>query len=253
MIIHSHPRAVRKAPRGFTLVELLVVIGILVILITMLTPTVNAVRTMGKVTATKVLLHTLDTGLNMFKGEIRLGRDYPPSWLTGIALPGIVGKVDLYGAQTLAYALAGPNLTGTPGLRPGLLNTSPTYGPFVDVGKAKLTRPSQFTPSLSWPTCDFFVFEDSFGKPVLYFRADSGASVPVEIYDWTHNLDILCSPARIGNIKPFVEYIRDLRVSTVGSANFTPQNNDSYLLISAGPDLVYGTADDVTNFTPNPQ
>lgn len=45
----------------------------------------------------------------------------------------------------------------------------------------------------------------------------------------------------------FTRYIADKNVR----AKLTPQNPTSYLLITAGPDGIYGTADDITNFSPN--
>ncbi len=48
--------------------------------------------------------------------------------------------------------------------------------------------------------------------------------------------------------KTFPKYIRD---PSVKQRN-TPVNRETYLLISAGPDAVYGTADDVVNWTRRP-
>lgn len=45
----------------------------------------------------------------------------------------------------------------------------------------------------------------------------------------------------------FAKFIWDKNVT----ARPTPQRADSYLLISAGPDHLYGTQDDITNFKPN--
>jgi len=42
-------------------------------------------------------------------------------------------------------------------------------------------------------------------------------------------------------------FIRDRRVGNAPN-NFLPHNRDSFLLISPGPDLKYGTFDDVANF-----
>jgi prepilin-type N-terminal cleavage/methylation domain-containing protein len=45
----------------------------------------------------------------------------------------------------------------------------------------------------------------------------------------------------------FVQYIADLQIK----AKPTPQNRDTYLLVSPGPDGLYGTKDDIANFDHN--
>jgi prepilin-type N-terminal cleavage/methylation domain-containing protein len=98
------------------------------------------------------------------------------------------------------------------------------------------------------------------GSPVLYYRADTssrtldGASIDNRIYDVRDNIDIIAAknvaegkPADFALGEPtgatFYPYITDPRVSRPW-----PYRPDSYLLVTAGHDGVYGTADDICNF-----
>ena len=62
-----------------------------------------------------------------------------------------------------------------------------------------------------------------------------------------HPLAILGSTQDINRSPPvpsFPDFIRDKNIS----ARIWPKNPDSYIIIMAGPDHMYGTEDDVTNF-----
>lgn len=144
------------------------------------------------------------------------------------------------------------------------------------VGTAPLDRP-------------YPMFLDGFGFPILYFRADpagpnladrdprgisSNNAAQRGRYHFQDNAVLLQgnralrlkagAPAHkltwesgqlyapiTGTVDPqqygFAAYIRDPNVNAKNAA----QNADTYLLISPGADGVYGTGDDVTNFTPN--
>jgi prepilin-type N-terminal cleavage/methylation domain-containing protein len=234
---------------GFTLVEMLIVVGIIVILVTMLVPSLAAVRTAARVTSTQVLLHTLETGLNMFRGEIRLGRDYPPSYWDGAqgGVPPNYKGSEYYGAMTLVWALAGADLRGTPGFRLQgnesmadlyiSTTTHARYGPFVDISKTRIGK-APADPDYSDVDWAAPVFVDDFNWPVLYFKA------PYLVRD---NEGILSKnqenqpPPYLTHTAVFTAYIQDPRASQLG-----------LLLISVGPDKKYGTADDVANFPFNP-
>jgi len=266
--------------RAFTLVEMLVVMFIIVTLVMLLMPTVNAARNMAKETSTRALIHTLENGLALFKSETRLGRQYPPSyWPAHKGSPYSGSMSSAYGAQTLVWALAGPELRGTAGFMTdniGDLYASdppPTlYGPFIDISKARIEKPTAL--NLDPMTTEAPVFMDDFGGAVLYFKARIGAS-PTEIYDIGDNYAFLEKDAA-GQAHPllwnepgnwwtetstdppsggsgFLGYIEDLRVAKMSSgARHAPHNPDSFLLISAGRDQLYGTADDIANFPFNP-
>jgi len=103
------------------------------------------------------------------------------------------------------------------------------------------------------------------GAPILYYKADtSGKTIP-DVYDVRDNTSIvsaketedeiphpLANPALsyeyfYGNLDPadaIVGYIEDPKIST----KVWPYNPASYILISAGPDGIYGTDDDIRNF-----
>ncbi|MFC1780694.1 type II secretion system protein [Planctomycetota bacterium] len=96
------------------------------------------------------------------------------------------------------------------------------------------------------------------GSPILYYRANTSAKTIREIYDPTDNDAIIQTRERVddrgGNAHPlglqdndykyFYDYIRDPKIS----ARAWPYKSDSYILISAGEDGLYGTSDDIRNF-----
>ncbi len=118
---------------------------------------------------------------------------------------------------------------------------------------------------------DTFVLCDSFGAkkisigtktvmvgtPILYFRANtssknmSDADFDKRIYSWNNNLPII-SLGRLKDRKQhpiwdsvfFYDYITDPKVTAID----WPYRPDSYILISAGVDGLYGTNDDICNF-----
>jgi hypothetical protein len=99
------------------------------------------------------------------------------------------------------------------------------------------------------------------GMPVLYYKADTSKTThnisdpnnPENIYDYrdNHALLALGVPGKSGqkhplyeNPKIFYEMIRNDRVPGPSK----PNRADTYILLSAGPDGLYGTKDDIANF-----
>lgn len=120
----------RLKSRAFTLIELLVVVAIIGLLVSILLPSFNAVRTNAKITLTKAQFSSLATGLNLFRGEQSLGGSLPPSGSDNpddfmlIANPqkftggnGANDPVRIAGAHLLFQAMVGADLLGTPGFR----------------------------------------------------------------------------------------------------------------------------------------
>lgn len=103
------------------------------------------------------------------------------------------------------------------------------------------------------------------GLPILYYRANTSGRTSQEIYNSGDN-DLLVTlkegadvlrkgtpPTGLwnpmaGTVDVFYGLIRDPRVSSVASTFDVPQKPDSYILISAGADGLYGTSDDICNF-----
>jgi len=303
---------VKTRTSGLTVIEILVVVGIIALLVGLLLPAVQTVQKMAKETKQKAQFTSIELGLAAFRSDYG---DYPPSSWWNPTLPG--GRQDYCGAQKLAEALLGWDLLGfhpdSAWRADGLdRNNGPaTYDPLkanpasvtLDKRRGRYVEAEIVNPfMLSWSgggaqdglfvtaqplaartyvLCDVFSVGDrkiqmpdgkmvSPGTPILYFRANVAsklhdpAAADASIYCARDNAPLVGLGRVADGLKPanlrrqhqflpdlvapgfqyFYESIRDPRVQ----ARPWPYRPDSYLLISAGADGLYGTDDDIRNF-----
>ena len=290
---------------GLTIIELLIVLGIIAILVGLLVPSLSVVRKMAKETKQKAQLSTIELALAAFKND---DGDYPPS---NTPLPTSPGS-DYCGSQKLAEALLGWDLLGfhpksawrADGLDavdgPGTYDPAQTRdnnadtipdtfderkGPYLELatigafrlGNISISKPGMFadTDPLAPDTfviCDVFGTKKismpngtmvKAGAPILYYKANTSGKQILDIYNMADNdslvfvkeqADRIKDPPGPGETLPrnqlastitfFENYIADPKIT----ARRWPYRPDSYLLISAGADGLYGTPDDICNF-----
>ena len=287
---------------GLTVVELLIVLGIIAMLVGLLIPALSAVRKMGKDTKQKAQLATIELALAAFKND---EGDYPPSNWT---LPPNPGS-DYCGSQKLAEALVGWDLLGfhphSAWRADGLDSNggAGTYDPAqtrdINVDGVPDTFDERKGPYLGLATLsayklgdlfnisflgplapDTFVICDVFGAkkvtmsrgidsvtgqpitvtekagaPILYYKADTSRKIISEVYRVSDNDALVIAKQQADNKEHplgrpanqyefFYNYIRDPKIN----ARVWPYRPDSYILISAGADGLYGTSDDICNF-----
>jgi len=225
---------------------------------------------------TALLGMTVDGAILTFNNEF--GR-YPPSAAFDDA------NLPYCGAMKLAEALAGQDLCGfhpssrfrLDGSCPDageLLYTAETLGerrgPFlsepdrvhrlVDVYGRGNTGP--FAEGV-YVLCDVYERKRPGGKktgmPILYYRADPNGAAhdvndpdnPANIYDYRDNQALidLGVPGKPGRVHPLADP-RRFYLNTLSHKSTVPRPYcaDSYILISAGRDGLYGTKDDICNF-----
>ena len=311
----------RTRTSGMTVIEILVVIGIIALLAGLLLPAVHTVQKMAKETKQKAQFTSIELGLAAFKSDYG---DYPPSSWQNPNIPG--GRADYCGAQKLSEALLGWDLLGfhpDSGWRADGLDRSggpTTYDPlkvnptaqtldkrkgrYVELEHANAFRLGDSVAGLrdglfpdtsngsgnpaleprTYVLCDVFTVNErkilengstllvpgvaakmvSPGTPILYYKANPASKVldtgdpETRIYNVRDNWPLISLRMLADALKPlrdrrqhpledanfFYEYIRDPRVQ----ARPWPYRPDTYLLISAGADGIYGTNDDIRNF-----
>ncbi len=273
----------RRKRTGFTIVELLAALGIIALMVGLLIPALSMVRNTARETKQKAQLTTIELALTAFKNDYG---DYPGSdWalvgdycgsqklteaLVGWDLLGFHPKSDFRsnGRNDDGEFIYDANNPIFFDQRRGPYLELATFDAFR-LGNISIREPGLFfdTRPLAPNT---FVLCDVFGEkkimlsngktvragaPILYYRANTSAKTIREIYNAQDN-DVLIQikqqadnkeqplsrPA--GQFQYFYDYIRDPKIS----ARPWPYRPDSYILISAGVDGLYGTSDDIRNF-----
>ncbi len=166
-------------------------------------------------------------------------------------------------------------------------NLKARKGPYLELEKANAVKVSSVYSSTSNPNVNLntYVLADMFqmvkkrptgktGMPILYFRADtskgylysgSGSVTPSQsIYNLEDNFmgfvfpnppwDTSSSHPMRDDTGTFYQRIRNPNFPGTAANNYTdarPYRADSFILLSAGPDGLYGTLDDVYNFDEN--
>ena len=273
---------------GLTVVELLIVLGIIAILVGLLVPALSAVKKMAKETKQKAQFSTIELALAAFKNDYG---DYPPSNWTPAELTG-----DYCGAQKLSEALLGWDLLGfhpnsawrsdglDAGGGPGTYDPAQTRdnngdgvpdtlserkGPYLELATvsafklSSLFRSGQLAPE-TYVMCDVFgakkvILPDGStskaGAPILYYRAHTSRKLIGEIYNVLDNdalvqmkLDMDRKDHPLTRADNQYQFFYDYIRDPKIEARPWPYRPDSYILISAGADGFYGTNDDIKNF-----
>jgi type II secretory pathway pseudopilin PulG len=250
--------------RAFTLVELTVVIGVLMLLTSLLIPMVAKAHRVAVRSRMKADIATIGTGLEAYRLD---QRDYP-------RLSDSPEGVEVDGAVLLCWALVSPGPAGQDGADgPGFRlhgTHGTTYGPYINPGSFHISGTDDTSAELL----------DRNDRPIHYcpannpgnnihaangFVADTyygGATGPKPMYDhgyFEYCLDLKTMQGMMGDSN-----------NTGGiEADETPAWTGSYILWCAGPNGIFGPdpekivlkpdgtvdfarspSDDVTNFTP---
>lgn len=242
--LRSHPSFLT----GFTIIELLTVMSVIIILIGLLVPGLNALRAYARTVAQRKQFHAIGVALETFSAE---WDGYPRS-NTGT-------EPRHSGAVQLARALVGRDLRGYSIIHDYNnvdLSSRRLYLPPANANAHKLKDLYEGLDALDvgWPVlCDVYPYamDTGIGMPVLYYRANTSAPDLDSIYNYADNKALVDlgkpwengAPHRLDEDR-FREQIQNQQVGLP----WTPYKTDSFILISAGADGEYGTEDDVFNF-----
>jgi prepilin-type N-terminal cleavage/methylation domain-containing protein len=190
------------------------------------------------------------------------------------------GKADVNGNGTyeLVYDVVNGIKDGSTTVQTAADNLKARKGPYLELEKANAVKVSSVYSSNLNVNLNTYVLVDMFlkkmatgkktGIPILYFRADTSQSIldPLDtqdsIYDIEHNFMGFVFPKVPWDVSlnhPMRDDIKGTFYRRITNPNFPgtetnnyvdarPYRTDSFILLSAGPDGLYGTPDDVYNF-----
>jgi prepilin-type N-terminal cleavage/methylation domain-containing protein len=274
-----------STPRAFTLLELLVVIGIIVVLVGILVPVASSMRRQARVSTTQQLIAAIDAAIAQYQSD---ARDWPGPFDRSVASPFQINPIGGGTTQQLKNAADGTVLNPTRseelmlcvvgGLNITWVQASSgaayTCGSFTynaqDVGRGhkNLSMKNQrtykslmatgssrsdglATGPLIYQDSIIPEFVDSFETPIMYVRANKGASDVGTAY-----MASLRAETDRYRPAPAAGSPDDYPNTYLDSDTLPGQwrKKSDYILVSAGIDKKFGTADDLTNFgTPKMQ
>ena len=260
-----------KSRRGFTLVEMLVVVGIIAVLLSIAVPVSISAYKKSLRTRMALDLQTLGNALEAYKADFR---DYPR---LGTTTPQPTG------AALLCWALVGPGPAtqdGVDGFGFNIRAGGQKYGPYIQIDQFKISNTLAPPVAPPAPLDDTTAtLNDRYNHPILYFPANTSAditqmpappsgttpahgfvsNVAGSYYNPDLSMKFTFDPGMPGSNANFTKAMRVL-LGDVNNNGFidgaeTANYKGPYLLWMAGPDEVYGyngagnnpKLDDVTN------
>lgn len=247
----------------------------------------NSVHTYDPRIRQKAQLNALNAAIEMFNNEFdgyppseandRIGRSYGGAMKLAEALVGqdLLGFHDQSSFRCDGTDVSGVSLypaRNDQSAKPSESNLLARKGPFVQAENARACRLAEVygkgnTGPFAEDTlvlCDIFEQRrpsgQKTGMPILYYRADPLGTAhdvnhpdnPRNIYHYQDNqpLALLGIPGKPRGVHALVDPKRFYQntLSPNSRATPEPQRRDTFILISAGPDGEYGTADDICNF-----
>ena len=279
-------RLSRPLRRGFTLVEILTVMAIIALLMGLLVPSFTAVRRFARDTRQRAEFASIEAALTTFRNDhgdyppsartIVAGENLDNGGAQ-ILTEALLGR-DLLGFHPQSDWRLDDDVYD-PDINVNTLNER--RGRYLDMTYMNAFRLGISGPRLidglfdfnrlrlalapgTYVLCDRFSTETRVmladgsvvraGSPILYYHANRAGRAIDQIYIHNDNVDFI--EARdgtennrngdhpLGDPSFFYNYITDPRVTEA----IYPHRPDSFLLISAGADSLYGTADDIRNF-----
>lgn len=275
----------RKA--AFTIIELLTVMSIIVILIGVLVPALNNVRKYAQKVKQKTQLHAIQQSIELFYNENdgyppsgALDGNGQPYCGAMKLCEAMMGR-DLLGFHpNSAFRADGMDLAGVRSLyTPDPDNIKARMGPFLQLDNANAYRlidiygsghTAPFNENL-FVLCDEYTRQMrtgmKTGMPILYYKAETSNNLhdpnslptPMDnkgnIYNYWDNQVLVglgkpweeagkATTHSLSNPARFYRNTRNDKITTVRR----PYRSDSFILLSAGYDGEYGTADDVCNY-----
>ena len=273
----------RDTKNGFTIVELLTVLAIIALLTGVLIPSLNMVRNFARQTRQKGQFAAIDQALMAFRSDYGY---YPPSnqrdetnaqYNGALKLAEALVGLDLLGFHPDSDWLAGGVVYDSS----DDYNLDQRKGPYLEVSTANaFTLQQIFNNNPLVGSMGFnegnFVLCDSFGvkkitiggktfkagTPILYYKANPSSRTMVamatsdNIYDSDDNRPLIVLKSSVdgrddplGQAGGLLFYDESYKIiDPKVTARPWPYRADSYILISAGADGLYGTSDDICNF-----
>jgi len=274
----------RKA--AFTIIELLTVMSIIVILIGVLVPALSNVRKYAKKVKQLAQFHSIEAAVELFNNE--MDGYPPSGALDGAGQPycgamklceSMMGR-DLLGFHPdSVFRADGMDAAGVRNIYlPTPDNLKARIGPLLQLENANAFRHRDiYEPDLGTLHGDRFFLCDVYtremrtgiksGMPILYYKAETSnylhdpntAPTPIDnmgnIYNYWDNQVLIslgkpweeASKATTHSLSEPARFYRNTRNEKITTVR-RPYRTDSYILLSAGFDGEYGTADDICNF-----
>ena len=270
------------------MVELLVVVGIIVLIIGISLPVLVSARKKAARTRMSIDLQALSQALDAYRQDFKDYPRIDYSATNPLIVNALPNVVDRLGAVTLCWALLSPGPAtqdGNDGTGFRVRGTQGTvYGPYIQPDKFLISGTTDYdstindvdgNPYLYFPgnkgaNIGTYNGTTNYGYASIYMPASAAAGAIAPMYNCNDNtlasvIAQQLGPAPTGwpTATPWTwatamqTTLGDTGTGTAGSTppdgmidgSETPATTGPYLLWGAGPDQLWGSTDDVTNFT----